>query len=196
MKFLIKEVNQLKQQHKSSILIENFSEALEKRLKNRRDVNFQSLVLYLSNSDALKTEHPLLLASKASVVKTGLEMMRRLYTNKPAVASHEEIFVRSEEPNLQERLRMSVGSVQAGGSQTQEHGDIFKKEFDYYDRHGVRGPLLNKFYDAILSAQPTSTQSERNFSLAASIATKKRARMSSEKLNACCFLKSYFLSQK
>jgi hypothetical protein len=37
----------------------------------------------------------------------------------------------------------------------------------------VSTALSNKFYDAIFSAQSTSTQSELNFSLAGSIATKK-----------------------
>lgn len=93
--------------------------------------------------------------------------------------------------SLHERLKMSIGSVQEN-SQREESSDQFKKAFDQYDRFNIRGPLLDKLFDALCSIQPTSTQSERNFSLASAIATPKRSRMSSDKLNAICFLKSYF----
>ena len=121
--------------------------------------------------------------------------MKRLYKNKEPGVTVLEVSAPATPCSLQERLKMSVGSVNAGPLQAQEIGDPFKKEFDSYDRHRVRGPLLNQFFDDLCSVQPTSTQSERNFSLAAGIATKKRARMSSEKLNACCFLKSYFMKK-
>lgn len=98
-----------------------------------------------------------------------------------------------EKSSLQEKLEKSVGSVRdSQSSQLLESSDQYKKEFDYFDRHHVHGPFLTNFFSAILSAQPTSTQSERNFSLAASIITKKRSKLLSEKLNACFFLKSYF----
>lgn len=71
--------------------------------------------------------------------------------------------------------------------------DAISQEFTRYSLNGIRGPLLEKLYDALCSAQPTSTQSERNFSLAAAITTKKRSnKIHPEKLNAACFLKNYF----
>lgn len=154
--------------------------------------------MYLSNHDSLKNDHPLKLGSKSAAVKFGIETMKRLFPNEennslPQVSSENE----NENLSLQERLEVSVGSINPKSLLLLEHcSSNFKKEFDYYDRHKVRSPLLNKLYDALCSAQPTSTQSERNFSLAAGLCTKKRARMSSEKLNACCFLKSYFLNFK
>ena len=98
---------------------------------------------------------------------------------------------KSAEISIQDRLESNVGSVQLQTT-NKENGDLIEKEFDYYERHQIHGPLLTKLYDALLSVQPTSTQSERNFSLAASITTKKISRLSSEKLNASCFLKSFF----
>lgn len=122
--------------------------------------------------------------------------MRRLFrTYQPAVAA-QEISVQTENFSLHERLMMTVGSGKVGTSQTHEGGERFKNEFENFDRHRIRGPLLKKLYDALCTIQPTSTQRERNFSLAAGIATKIRNRISSEKLNAACFLKSYFVKQK
>ena len=40
-----------------------------------------SLILYLSNHNTLKSDHPLELTSKAAVVRFGIEMMRRLFEN-------------------------------------------------------------------------------------------------------------------
>lgn len=148
--------------------------------------------MYLNNRDSLKSNHPLELSSKSAVIKTGLEMMRRLYKSEEPVQIVEQFTMPTESSSLRDRLLTSIESVHAGVSQSRESGDTFKKEFDSYDRHQERGPLLEKFFDALCSVQPTSTQSERNFSLAAGIGTKKRTKMSSDKFHACCFLKSYF----
>ena len=70
---------------------------------------------------------------------------------------------------MQERLNLAIGSVQAGKSQhvgTPAKDDV-KKLFEQYDRQLIREPQLDKLLDALCSIQPTSTQSERSFSLAA-----------------------------
>lgn len=102
----------------------------------------------------------------------------------------------TSELNIYERMKLSVNTLQSAPSQHQENADPFKKEFDYFDRHHVRGPWLEKLFDALGSVQPTSTQSERNFSLSAAIVTKKRTKLSPELINALNFLKSYFTHQK
>jgi hypothetical protein len=99
---------------------------------------------------------------------------------------------------MQERLSLDeIESVKAGKSQHvgASVGDDVKKLFEQYDRQSIRGPQLDKFFDALCSTQPISTQSERNFFLAASVATLKRNRLSSEKLSAMMFLKCYFSNQ-
>jgi hypothetical protein len=156
--------------------------------------------MYLSNHDSFKVDHPLERSTKAAAVKYGITMMKRLFDSDIEVTTSQQVSTPAcpkSATNLHERLKSSIGSVQDGYLQREEvTGDQIKKLFDQYDRHHVRGPQLDKFYDALCSIQPTSTQSERNFSLAASIATPKRSRMSSDKLNAVCFLKSYFMNQK
>jgi hAT family C-terminal dimerisation region len=192
LKFLLNEIEEQKSK-RSGYLAINFKEALHLRLDARRDKLFQSLVLYLSNHDSLKSSHPLLLVSKSQVVKFGIEMIKRLYPTEADEVLIPIDSVSKEAFSLQEKCDLMVGSVRdLQSSQCQITGDKFKKEFDYFERHHMHGPLMKKLFKAVLSAQPTSTQSERNFSLAASIVTKKRARLSSENLNACSFLKSYF----
>jgi hypothetical protein len=70
--------------------------------------------------------------------------------------------------------------------------DHFKKNFDQYDCHHVRDPLLNQLFDALGS---DINANRPKFSLAASIATSKRSRMSPEKLHATFVLKNYFKNQ-
>lgn len=93
---------------------------------------------------------------------------------------------------MQERLYLANESsnIEKYGSTS----DDFKKLFERYDRHRIRGPELDKFFDALCSIQPASTHSECNFSLAAGVATLKRNRLS-EKLSAIMFLKNYFDNQ-
>ena len=47
-----------------------------------------------------------------------------------------------------------------------------------------------------LSVQPTSTQSERNFSLAGGVVTKTRTSLGDKEVDKLCFLKSYFQDVK
>ena len=92
------------------------------------------------------------------------------------------------------KLYLSIRNKKAGGSQQVEEsaGNGFKTLFEHYDRHRIRRPQFDMFFDALCSIQSTSTKCERNFSLAASLATLKRNRLSSEKLSAICFLKRFF----
>lgn len=119
----------------------------------------------------------------------------RRYIQLPAPESVEDLPAPTVVLSLQDRMDQSIGSVsQAESPITKEPAeDSIKQEFTRYSTNGIRGPLLEILNDALSSAQPTSTQAERNFSLAASIATKKRSKLDPGKLNACCFLKSYFL---
>lgn len=201
LKFLITESQNINNSLHST-LSSNFVNALEFNLATRRNALMISLIMYLNNHESLKTDHPLKLKKKSAVVKFGIEMAKRLFENDVGNTSNNQIDsfnstdAASSSCSLQDRLQKSINSVSNQNTTTTiEVLDNYKKEFDSYDRHHFRGPILNKLYDAVCSVQPTSTQSERNFSMAAGVATKKRSKLSPEKLNAICFLKSYFKAQ-
>jgi hypothetical protein len=71
----------------------------------------------------------------------------------------------------------------------------YLKDFQQYERFKEKTPNLVKLYNALSNIQPTSTQSERNFSLSSRFVTKLRMRMLPQHVDALCFLKSYFLNQ-
>ena len=76
-------------------------------------------------------------------------MYHRLFTNSEKASD-----VIREDPSLtaltlQERLAFRIESVQVDSSQKSEVGDQTKEEFDYFERHQIRGPLLNKLFNAL-----------------------------------------------
>ena len=75
---------------------------------------------------------------------------------------------------------------------TRNINENLKREFSWYERNKVKTPLLNQLYNALLSIQPTSTQSERNFSISNNVLTKQRKRLLNKNLNAIVFVKSHF----
>lgn len=62
-----------------------------------------------------------------------------------------------------------------------------------YDERRERGPLLEKLFTALCSIPPTSTQSERNFSLSGIFVSKLRRRFTPKHVDMFSFLKSQFL---
>lgn len=116
------------------------------RIRDRRDSDFASLVLYLNNRDSLQGNYPLILNTKANVISTGLKMFAsEVETPENDVNSSVPV----ADTSLQERLNQSVGSVKAGMIRP-ERVDAFKQELDYYGRYGVRGPLLDKFQEFMI----------------------------------------------
>jgi hypothetical protein len=71
-----------------------------------------------------------------------------------------------------------------------------QKEFKLFDATGTRTPKLEKLLQALLTIQPTSTCSERVFSVAGGFSTKIRNRLAYVMLNALVFLKYYFIKAK
>lgn len=187
------EAQEAKDRQQNSYLATNFNESLQERFRSRRNPVINTLVLYLSNHDVFKNKHPLELTTKAAAVRFGIETFKRLFGDdeQPAQGNSSDESSQSS-TTVHQRLKMSIGSVQEGNLQRQESLDPTKKIFDLYDRQQFRGPKLNQLFNALMTIQPTSTQSERNFSLAAGIATTKRLKLTAKKLNALSFLKSYF----
>lgn len=202
LEFLLTESAAARSRHCASFLAQNFLEALEIRIKSRRNAELGTLIMYLNNHDLFKDGHSLEMSTKSAAVKLGIEIMNRIFPNIDEDESSQQILTPqsshvSVSLSMQERLKLAIGSARAGKSQHfgAPAKDDAKKLFEQYDRRRIRGPQLDKLFDALCSIQPTSTQSERNFSLAASVATLKRNRLSSEKLSAIMFLKCYFNNQ-
>lgn len=171
--------------------------ALVKRFKERRNVELTTLILYLNNPKIFTSNHhpDLELSTKSSTVRFGISIMERILNENdlPSENSSEGL---TEELSLSihERLQQSVNEITSTKTTVTKESN-YKKEFTLFDRHQERTPRLNLLYDALLSVQPTSTQSERNFSLAGNFVSKLRTRLSDVHIDALCFLKSYFIAR-
>lgn len=194
-----------------SVIGRTFHEYLTDRLNSRRNIPVVSLVMYLCNRDALSknslASYPLKLQSKNVVHNTGTQMIKRLFTeseeteNLSETENSEEIVTGqmsfSEEMNKE--IETTWGKLASSSNSSYSDSGTVQgkthKDLRFYDKHGKRSPLLDQLFLALCSIQSTSTQSERNFSLAGSFVTKIRTRLSSSHLNMFCFLKSHFLSK-
>ena len=70
-----------------------------------------------------------------------------------------------------------------------------EKDFKYVEANGIRTNSLEKLYNALLTIQPTSTASERVFSISGNFMTKIRSQLNMQTLNGLVFLKYYFLNK-
>ena len=63
-------------------------------------------------------------------------------------------------------------------------------------RSKKRSEYLENLFNAVMTAKPTSVESERSFSVGGGFATKIRSRLSDKSLSALVMLKMYFKSKR
>lgn len=73
---------------------------------------------------------------------------------------------------------------------------LIRQEFLYYETNSKLGPLLSRLLNALKIISPTSTKSERVFSMSSNGGTKTRLAANDKSINALCFLKSYFMNKR
>jgi hypothetical protein len=71
-------------------------------------------------------------------------------------------------------------------------GSLHKK-FNLFETSGVRTPNLEMLFNALRTIQPTSTDTERVFSVAGNFQTKIRSRIKFRVLNVVVFLNILFI---
>lgn len=176
----------------ASELSTKFYDGLKQRIDERRQILPSSLILYLHNQEALKNKSTLKKASVKECVKLGIELAKRLVPS-PSLENEDENDD-DDQMSSAESMKAFLATISQTSKTTTSEKDNFKKDFDYYSRCGKRTPRLDldKLYDALLSIQATSTQSERCFSDAGNFMTKKCIMLSDASLNVLVFLKSFF----
>lgn len=94
-----------------------------------------------------------------------------------------------------ERTTSKTVSNSGEGDYVANMQKTLKHELTGFERSPLThlGVHLNGLLLALNTIQPTSTESERIFSLAANFNTKKRARLADDSMNVLSFLKSFFL---
>lgn len=158
----------------------------------------------MQNPDCDEKESFFKLTSRNEIYKMANELLSRMFSNSARVDINvENVDIqnenRREHLSLQEELNLSI--LESVADIKPSNNDVtrckrmtMKQEFNMFQATGERTPNLQLLRDALSTIKPTSTQNERNFSIATDFVSKKRTRLSSETLDALCFLKSYFKS--
>lgn len=200
---VIKSLVEEMSKQKTSLAVD-FHQILIGKLIARRNSLVTSLILYLMNSDTLSKNgiesYPLKLENKKSVQQLGTKMLKRLYEEAVVGSSEDETVPEDEETlGFQEILKKNIekqlGIANCPGNKANELNTI-SKDFKFYDLHKKKSPQLENLFLALCSIQPTSVQSERNFSLASCFVTKIRSLLSHQHIDMLCFLKSKFMTEK
>ena len=94
---------------------------------------------------------------------------------------------------LVEEMHASISSfLEAPAETITDSFEILQKEFKILETTGKRTKNLENLITALGTIQPTSTSSERVFSIANNFCTKIRSSMKYELMNALVFIKYYF----
>lgn len=196
--FLIKHVSV-----STSEVAVKFVESLKAKVDGRRNVTLTSLIAYLNNINTWKDENlSFKHATKSAVTHHGVKLLKRLFSDTDILSEDSVVETVDdqenesvEESSLYEELNKTIRKITKKPQQNDETQN-FEKDFLNYERFKEKSPNLIMLLDALNTIPPTSTQSERNFSLSNTFVTKLRSRLKSEHLDVLCFLKSYFIEEE
>lgn len=103
---------------------------------------------------------------------------------------------------LQEKLAAKLTKAVQGPTEIHDTNTkqffikLIKQELTNFEASSKLGPILERLLNALKTIPPTSTESERVFSMSSNFCTKKRSRLSDTSLDSLCFLKSFFLNNE
>jgi hypothetical protein len=99
---------------------------------------------------------------------------------------------------LEDELEAAIASSTAPRSVVTSANDkekLVDKEWSLLLNNGGRGKLLQGVYDALLTVQPTSVESERCFSAAGAIVTRFRSSLGDPMIDSLSFAKSFYTAK-
>lgn len=178
-------------------LAKELIEELKLKLLARRNKKVVSLLYFLHNGVYPKKSKFLDYSTKEEIKSFGVKLFSQFFEKRmPEHSSSEEEENESEEVQANidyEKLRSSIHKVLNAKKKVQPQ--TLRKDFDQLEFSSVKSPRLTLLYKALLTIKPTSTASERVFSVSGLICTKIRNRLSPHMLNILVFLRYYFLRQ-
>ena len=195
-KFLLETLKENK-----SNIAERMLSAIILRIKERRNENLISLIQFLQNPELLKENvefEVLKLSTKNEIIKTAKKINDRLFCNSVIIdedAEDVQIINTPETTSLSEKLQLKINSMQQTMQINADNiNKSFTREVNMYNKSGQFTHNLKQLRESLNTIRPTSTESERIFSIAGNFVTKKRSSLRDDSLNALCFLKSHFNS--
>jgi len=171
--------------------------SLKFRIGQRRNISVVSLMIFLQNPQQFRTlsrtDNFFKVVSKDEVQRMAIKYSKKFKLSEINISSDtsDVAFVEKVETHtLSEILQKNISNCLAPMPLKE---DSTKKELDSYEATGNQSQNLKNILESLKCIQPTSTESERVFSLAGNVVTVKRGSLSDKSVNAICFLKSLFL---
>lgn len=192
-----------------TVIAKSMLVALKLRLEERRNKNIISTINFLQNPSILTDNFKLgfnnffKMNKKTEIIKSIKELASQLFTLSTSaveVYSDEEkeddIDIQYSEVSLSEKLKISIENCLKPMNVKERTNQSYLKEINMFESTGIITSNLNKLFEYLKTIQPTSTESERVFSMASNLVTIKRQRLNDNSINAILFLKSYFIRAK
>jgi len=178
-------------------LSQKLYDAVRDRISARRNGTLIDLILYLNNPDYVSLDKHFKSSTKAAIHKLGIDLLKKYFikdTTSRDILPSTSIADQIHRPStsIRDRLKLSINEHTSNTIEANTEQNNLKREFNWFDRNKKRTTLLDKLYEGLNTIQPTSTQSERNFSVSNSILTKQRKRLLDKNLHAIVFVKSFF----
>ena len=198
--------NSLKKQ--DSLLSKRLLSELKEYISKRRNVVLISLIRFLHNPHVLQenpTDEFFRMSSKIELIKLAKIIMERIFkenyesfniTSSRIDESGVEFDLMASECSLKNELEKAIFIYVAKPKTPNLIGNYssLTKEFNLHEATCKLTPNLNLLLNALLTIRPTSTQNERNFSIAGNFVSKRRSRLSDKSIDVLCLLKQYFLN--
>lgn len=182
--FLLKKLNDI--EVTNFLKIDELKDNIKARLCSRENIELNSLLSCLLQQKVPTKE----------ILNFGSSFLSRLYPHHIATSADEnygesldDLNIDGDIASLQDEINAAINK--AGKEGVEKQFSSLRDEFATYKKTGKRTLTLQQLYDAILTIRPTSTESERVFSVSANFSRKLRSRLSDYSLNSLIFLK-YF----
>lgn len=195
-KFLFTKFNELKTQLSEIMLLH-----IKKRMNGRRHRTLLTLLIYLETGNVPRSTPYFEYTTKAEAINLAGEIFERVHvednTNEnlvsPNIHHNNEVLNETNRTNsLQQQKEAAISSITHVQEQVRTGSSLLQRDFIILGSCKKRTENLNILFNALLKIKPTSTATERVFSIAGLTKTRVRTRLSFETFNAIICLKYYF----
>ena len=165
--------------------------AIKIRMDERRDPVLMTLIIYLQSGNISSSNAHFKYSSKNAAILFAVKVMEQIYPqmfeeeqiSNDSTSSDADDLIELTSPvavGLQKELQNAISSITepknchvSNRSKIDKYIEL-KKEFRQLDSFKKRSTTLDVLYNALITIRPTSTASERVFSTAGAIKTKRR----------------------
>jgi len=201
-KFLFESLETQQTEFSNSMIL-----SLKLRLEERRNKNIISIINFLQNPSTVKDRFTVKFGdffrmnTKAEIIKSIKELSSKFlainaYAEEVDLDEEGYLDMGHSEVSLSEKLQRSIENCLKPMNVKEKANQYYVKEINMFESTGIITPNLSKLFDYLKTIQPTSTESERVFSMASNLVTMKRQNLSDQSITAILFLRSYFMKCK